>query len=68
IFCNNKLEGPLPNITGTSSLKYLDLSSDAFDSTDFSQWLLTMKNLTTLRRTCLDKYLLISLAFPLCNM
>ncbi|XP_057753391.1 probable leucine-rich repeat receptor-like protein kinase At5g49770 [Arachis stenosperma] len=49
ILCNNKLEGPLPNLTGMSSLKYLDLSSNAFDSTDFPQWLLTMKNLTTLR-------------------
>ncbi|XP_020976785.1 probable leucine-rich repeat receptor-like protein kinase At5g49770 [Arachis ipaensis] len=35
IFCNNKLEGPLPNITGMSSLKYLDLSNNAFVSTDF---------------------------------
>ncbi|KAL4357102.1 hypothetical protein AHAS_Ahas09G0153100 [Arachis hypogaea] len=48
ILCNNKLEGPLPNLTGMNSMKYLDLSINAFDSTDFTQWLLTMKNSKTL--------------------
>ncbi|KAI4296125.1 hypothetical protein L6164_036109 [Bauhinia variegata] len=45
---NNKLSGSLPNLTGMSSLNYLDMSNNSFVPTDFPPWFLTLESLTTL--------------------
>ncbi|XP_027333971.1 probable leucine-rich repeat receptor-like protein kinase At5g49770 [Abrus precatorius] len=49
LLSNNKLRGPLPNLNGMNSLKYLDLSNNSFDESEFPPWLSNVKNLTTLQ-------------------
>ncbi|KAK7303488.1 hypothetical protein RJT34_14395 [Clitoria ternatea] len=45
---NNRLSGPLPNLTGMNSLNYLDLSNNSFDPSGFPPILTTLQSLTTL--------------------
>ncbi|KAG5011566.1 hypothetical protein JHK86_023827 [Glycine max] len=54
LLSNNKLQGALPNLTGMNSLKYLDLSNNSFDKSDFPLWLSNLKNLTTLQMESVD--------------
>ncbi|XP_049936924.1 leucine-rich repeat receptor protein kinase HPCA1-like isoform X2 [Nymphaea colorata] len=44
----NKLTGTLPNLTGVTTLNYLDLSNNSFDPSPIPSWLTTMQSLTTL--------------------
>ncbi|KAL3349920.1 hypothetical protein AABB24_022798 [Solanum stoloniferum] len=45
---NNKLNGLLPNLTGMNGLNYLDMSSNAFNASDFPSWIPSLQSLTTL--------------------
>ncbi|KAI5579792.1 hypothetical protein BDE02_08G113100 [Populus trichocarpa] len=45
---NNKLTGPLPDLTKMDSLRYVDLSNNSFDSSESSDWFSTLPSLTTL--------------------
>ncbi|XP_051146447.1 leucine-rich repeat receptor protein kinase HPCA1-like isoform X2 [Andrographis paniculata] len=45
---NNALEGSLPNLTGMSSLNYIDMSNNSFDPTDIPPWFSSLQSLTTL--------------------
>ncbi|KAK7331220.1 hypothetical protein VNO77_25438 [Canavalia gladiata] len=49
LLSNNKLHGPMPNLTGMIFLKYLGLSNNSFDKSDFPPWISNLKNLTTLQ-------------------
>ncbi|XP_022157310.1 probable leucine-rich repeat receptor-like protein kinase At5g49770 [Momordica charantia] len=44
----NKLTGPLPNLTQMSSLNYVDLSNNSFDSSAAPEWFSNLQSLTTL--------------------
>ncbi|CAN6466045.1 unnamed protein product [Victoria cruziana] len=44
----NNLTGTLPNLTGITTLNYLDLSNNSFDSSPIPSWLTAMQSLTTL--------------------
>ncbi|KAG7017177.1 putative leucine-rich repeat receptor-like protein kinase [Cucurbita argyrosperma subsp. argyrosperma] len=44
----NKLTGPLPNLTQMSSLNYVDLSNNSFDSSPAPEWFSNLQFLTTL--------------------
>ncbi|GLU06661.1 hypothetical protein SLE2022_236680 [Rubroshorea leprosula] len=45
---HNNLTGPLPDLTSMSSLNYVDLSSNSFDSSEAPVWFSTLSSLTTL--------------------
>ncbi|XP_022152411.1 probable leucine-rich repeat receptor-like protein kinase At5g49770 isoform X2 [Momordica charantia] len=44
----NKLIGPLPNLTQMTSLNYVDLSNNSFDSSAAPEWFTNLPSLTTL--------------------
>ncbi|WVY94674.1 hypothetical protein V8G54_033762 [Vigna mungo] len=45
---NNRLSGSLPNLTGMNSLRYLDMSNNSFDPSNFPLSLSTLPALTTI--------------------
>ncbi|KAI8556357.1 hypothetical protein RHMOL_Rhmol05G0246200 [Rhododendron molle] len=45
---NNRLTGPLPNLTGMSVLNSMDMSNNTFDASDFPPWFSALQSLTTL--------------------
>ncbi|KAL3833943.1 hypothetical protein ACJIZ3_008679 [Penstemon smallii] len=45
---HNKLSGALPNLTGMSSLNYVDLSHNSFRRSSAPDWFTTLQSLTTL--------------------
>ncbi|GKV35136.1 hypothetical protein SLEP1_g43445 [Rubroshorea leprosula] len=45
---HNNLTGPLPDLTSMSTLNYVDLSSNSFDSSEAPVWFSTLSSLTTL--------------------
>nr|GEW35348.1 probable leucine-rich repeat receptor-like protein kinase At5g49770 [Tanacetum cinerariifolium] len=46
---NNRLTGPIPNLTGLNLLSYLDLSNNSFDQSYIPSWFSTLQSLTTLK-------------------
>ncbi|KDP43149.1 hypothetical protein JCGZ_26682 [Jatropha curcas] len=47
-FSNNKLKGPLPDLTGMNALNYENLSNKAFFPSEAPAWFSTLPSLTTL--------------------
>ncbi|KAL1833378.1 hypothetical protein ACET3Z_003029 [Daucus carota] len=45
---NNGLTGPFPNLTGMTSLNYVDLSNNSFTASAIPSWFSTLPSLTTL--------------------
>ncbi|XP_026418937.1 probable leucine-rich repeat receptor-like protein kinase At5g49770 [Papaver somniferum] len=45
---NNALNGAVPDLTGLTSLNYVDLSNNAFDLSEPPKWFSTIESLTTL--------------------
>ncbi|KAH9289277.1 hypothetical protein KI387_033394 [Taxus chinensis] len=45
---NNELDGDMPDLSGLSSLQYMDLSNNSFNSTPTPRWLNSLQQLTTL--------------------
>ncbi|KAK4424463.1 putative leucine-rich repeat receptor-like protein kinase [Sesamum alatum] len=45
---NNKLTGPLPDLTGMNRLAHLDMSNNSFDAMDFPPWFSYLQSLTSL--------------------
>ncbi|CAM0952750.1 unnamed protein product [Alopecurus aequalis] len=45
---NNQLTGPLPDLTGMTSLSFVDMSNNSFNASDGPSWLTTLPSLTSL--------------------
>jgi Leucine-rich repeat (LRR) protein len=45
---NSKLTGPLPDLTGMSSLSFVDMSNNSFNASDVPSWFTTLPSLTSL--------------------
>ncbi|KAA8545362.1 hypothetical protein F0562_020146 [Nyssa sinensis] len=49
LLCNNKLTGPIPNLTGMNSLRYVDMSNNTFNMSNIPPWFSSFPSLTTLK-------------------
>ncbi|KQJ91855.1 probable leucine-rich repeat receptor-like protein kinase At5g49770 [Brachypodium distachyon] len=45
---NNQLTGPLPDLTGMSSLSFVDMSNNSFNASDAPSWFTALPSLTSL--------------------
>eukprot|EP01018_Ginkgo_biloba_P041277 Gb_00034 [translate_table: standard] len=45
---NNKLRGPIPDLSGMINLQYVDLSNNSFDMSEAPDWFSSLQSLTTL--------------------
>ncbi|KAF7126859.1 hypothetical protein RHSIM_Rhsim11G0113700 [Rhododendron simsii] len=45
---NNRLSGPIPNLSTMKYLNYVDLSNNTFDASVFPSWLSNLQSLTTI--------------------